>query len=295
MKMRMYAMAATLTGLTMIIGCTGNPSGTNNATPTPGPTASPTAAPQNVVTSWDPLPFTGFPADATLTGRLLEHGKAPRDTWTVQYRVSRTSSGTNVNEVAQSGGNGYFWFKTSQTGKSNYVYVFKGYPYAEHEVHNLLASMNSKEVTLPATLDANNPLATIDMTWDGALLKPKIGTAINYEGVKFEWPVPAACPNATYSIDIALQHDTRSYLYRSIWDPANKGGLSTNSFTWDGKINAPNPFKDRETGAILGDWNGKVASQDIAVIINFGTDKHLASNVATESWGTSRALYFNKL
>lgn len=242
MKTRFYAMAATLTGLTMIIGCTGNPAGTSDTNPTPAPgataTPAPTPTPQN---SWAPLPFTGFPEDAKLTGRVL----GSTDTWSVLYTENVTGA-VPRSEVSLTDANGYFWFFSPEVAKT-YYYQFKAIEaYAAAPVKSLVASAISTTVSVANTLDATTPQATVNLGWNGENFLPAPGGTIKVgEPVTFTWDEPKGLEGATCSLKI-YEQSSRAFSTTTaaskLWfstDVASASplGVSGHTYTWNGYKN----------------------------------------------------------
>lgn len=243
MKTRFYAMAATLTGLTMIIGCTGNPSGTSNTNPTPTPgataTPAPTPTPQN---SWAPLPFTGFPEGVKLTGRVL----GSTETWNVLFTENVTGA-LPRSEISPTDGNGYFWFFSPEAAKT-YYYQFKPTePFAAHPEPNIVGSAISSTVVASDTPDATTPQATVNLDWNGENFLPAPGSTIKVgEPVTFTWAEPKGWEGATCSLKVYKQ-STRAFSEvlktpSDLWfstDVASASplGVSGHTYTWNGYKN----------------------------------------------------------
>lgn len=274
MKFQRFSAGVLVLGAMMLAGCPGSTPTTvsQKATPTPTPTATPTEQPQNV--TFTPAPFLGFPDSALLTGRFTYGAnKAPSDVWPVRYRTY-AASGAVGNELAMTDGNGYFHFTRLTDAVTDYQFVLAGSQDA-YTARNLYYSFYSDKVEAKPTGDKMTPMSTIDLDWDGAQVKPAIGSTINFANpVTFEWPAPAAMPNATYSVMISYQSARSTAIWRA-------PDLSEPKVEWDGKV-------------ALGTKAGEVAAEDIFVQITYGKAGGKVTSSGTDPFGVSRSMAFKR-
>lgn len=273
MKFQRFSAGVVVLGTVLLAGCPGtNPTITQTPAPTPTPTVAPTESPQNV--TFTPAPFLGFPESAKLTGRFTYGAnKAPSDIWPVRYRTY-AASGAVGNELALTDGNGYFHFTRLNTDVTDYQFVLAAGYYAD-EARNLYYSFYSDKVEVKDMGDNMTPMGTVDIDWDGAKVKPAIGSTIDYtKPVTFEWPAPAAMPDATYSVMISYQSDRSKAIWRA-------PDLSEPKVEWDGTVNQ-------------GATAGQAATEDIYVQITYGKPGGKVSATATDPFGVSRHISFKR-
>jgi hypothetical protein len=273
MKFQRFSAGVVVLATMMLAGCPGSNPATVTQTPAPSPTptAEPTEEPQITFT---PAPFLGFPDSALLTGRLTYGAnKAPTDVWPVRYRTY-APSGALGNELALTDGNGYFHFTRLTPDVTDYQFVLAASQDA-FEAKNLYYSFYSDKVEAKATGDKMTPMSSIDLDWDGAKVKPAIGSTIDYTNpVTFEWPVPAAMPDATYSVMISYQSARSTAIWRA-------PDLSEPKVVWDGKV-------------ALGTKAGEAAAEDIFVQITYGKPGGKVASSATDPFGVSRSIAFKR-
>jgi len=128
------------------------------------------------LTTPTPTPFSGFPADARLTGRFLFRQQTPPIVLLAQYRVA---GGLKAQEVATADADGFFYFLTPGTGSFQIIWDDGGDIVRDAGINTMGHYVSGPVPGLGTAADRTRPQITMDLYWEPA---PKPAPGGTFDG-----------------------------------------------------------------------------------------------------------------